>query len=622
MVKRILLRYSNIVVSRWIILLIDILAVTGLFFFAYLVRFNFVLRHVGESFYPVQVFYIIGIYTIGFILFRSYSGMIRHTTLIDTIKIVSSISFSALLVASTTWYVQTNFTGHQLNIPFSVILIHYLLCAFILVNTRVLLKMAYLQISTSRNIKNMMVYGAGNLGLITKQTFTQSNASKYQVIGFIDDNPSIQKKMMEGIKVYSPLRVFRESFIQKEKLDTIVIAINHLPVEKKRKITDLCLRFGIEVRIVPPVEDWFNGELSVGNINNLRIEDILGRESIVLDLANISQGIKNQTILITGAAGSIGSEIVRQILTYEPQRLILYDQAETPLHDLQLEIQQRITNKEVHFIVGDINNRERLIRLFNTYKPHIVFHAAAYKHVPMMEANPGEALRVNVGGTRNLADLSVQYGVQRFVMISTDKAVNPTSIMGASKRIAELYTQGLSAAGVQTKFIITRFGNVLGSNGSVIPLFKKQIEQGGPVTVTHPEITRYFMTIPEACQLVLEAAFMGDRGEIFIFDMGESVKIIDLADKMIRLAGKVPGQDIKIEITGLRPGEKLYEELLANKENTKPTHHPKIMIGNFQTCDFEAVNREINYLLEHCETMQSSEIIAAVKAIVPEYRSA
>ncbi len=615
-----LLKNSDRYLSKWLILLFDIMIVVFLFFFAYVIRFNFNITQVRASFYLFQVPYIASILIVSFLLFQSYSGIIRHTTISDTIRVLGSLTTSFLIFISITFYVQQTAPNNYLNIPLSVSLIHYLLCCFVLINSRVLIKLIYYQITnpTSQN-KNVLIYGAGNLGMVTKHTLSQSNAIFYTVRGFIEDNPAKQNKYLEGIKIYSPLKAFRKKFISNNKIHAVIIAINQIPISRKRKITEICLTLGLEVKVIPPAEDWISGEMNVNNIQNIKIEDLLGRESIVLDKANIIKGIQDQVVLITGAAGSIGSEIVRQVLAYEPAKLILFDQAETPLYDLQIEIIPKIAGKKVEFVIGDVNNKEKLQQLFSLHKPDVVFHAAAYKHVPMMEANPCEALRVNVGGTRNLADLSVEYGVRRFVMISTDKAVNPTSIMGATKRMAEIYTQSLCEQQEKTTFIITRFGNVLGSNGSVIPLFKKQIEAGGPVTVTHPEITRYFMTIPEACQLVLEAAFMGERGEIFVFDMGESVKIIDLADKMIRLAGRIPGQDIKIEITGLRPGEKLYEELLANKENTKPTHHPKIMIGSFQSFDYSRTVNQINGLLNSCENMTHNELILAIKQIVPEY---
>jgi FlaA1/EpsC-like NDP-sugar epimerase len=391
----------------------------------------------------------------------------------------------------------------------------------------------------------------------------------------------------------------------------------------------LCLALNVKVRNVPPVERWINGELSYNQIKNVRIEDLIERDTIVLDKVAVANQIKGKTVIVTGAAGSIGSEIVKQLIEFNPSKLILVDKSEVRLYELDTYLNEnhKIAHSTfVEIIVGDICDINRMNKVFSTYKPNIVYHAAAYKHVPLMEDNPCEAVRINVGGTKVIANMAMMHGTDKFVMVSTDKAVNPTNVMGASKRIAEIYVQSLnnkiaSDGTGKTKFITTRFGNVLGSSGSVIPRFRKQIEEGGPITVTHPDITRYFMTIPEACQLVLEAGNMGKGGEIYIFDMGKSTKIIDLAKKMIQLSGLTLGQDIQIVFTGLRPGEKIEEELLADQENTLPTYHPKIMIGQVRTYDFSIVSHKIDTLLNITQEQNDLDVVLTMKKIVPEYVS-
>jgi FlaA1/EpsC-like NDP-sugar epimerase len=402
----------------------------------------------------------------------------------------------------------------------------------------------------------------------------------------------------------------------------VIVAINNISAIRKKRIIENCLQHKIEVKTIPPVSAWINGEFNPQSIKALRIEDLLERNPIKLSKEKISRELKNQVILITGAAGSIGSEIVRQCIPFGPKKIILIDQGETPLY----EIGNELKGKNIEIVVADVCNTSRMERVFAHFQPSYVFHAAAYKHVPLMEDNPYEAINTNVFGTQNLANLSTKYGVKKFVFVSTDKAVNPTNIMGASKRIAEIYVQSLNAklsleTDNHTMFVTTRFGNVLGSNGSVIPLFKKQIEAGGPVTVTHPEITRFFMTIPEACQLVLEAGVMGKGGEIYIFDMGESVKIVDLARKMIRLSGFEEGKDIKIKFTGLRPGEKLKEELLSDKENTIGTHNPKIMVAKVPEYNYLEVNDLISDLYKDKDVLKNRMLVKTMKRIVPEYIS-
>jgi FlaA1/EpsC-like NDP-sugar epimerase len=468
----------------------------------------------------------------------------------------------------------------------------------------------------------VLIYGAGYTGMLTKNVFQTDRSTNYKILGFIDDNESKIGKTIEGIKVYSLPEVL-DMFVGSNEGLEVIMAINNMSAKSKRKISDIFLDRGVVVKALPPVDKWVEGEFAMNQIHNVKIEDLLGREVIQMNNKRIGEEISGKVILVTGAAGSIGSEIVRQLIAYFPAKLVLVDQAESALYDLEYELAGKVpTNVQLIVNVADVSDTRRISKIFKNHRPDIIFHAAAYKHVPLMENNPYEAIKTNVIGTRILAELAAEVGVDKFVMVSTDKAVNPTNVMGATKRLAEMYTQSMNQLeGVKTKFIATRFGNVLGSNGSVIPLFKKQIERGGPVTVTHPEITRYFMTIPEACELVLEAATMGQGGEVFVFDMGESVKIIDLAKKMITLSGLRVDKDIEIRYTGLRPGEKLYEELLNNDENTLPTHHPKILIAEVNTPSYaymEVATNDLNHLLS---SGTNNSIVAKIKEIIPEYKS-
>jgi FlaA1/EpsC-like NDP-sugar epimerase len=488
--------------------------------------------------------------------------------------------------------------------------------------------------------RKVIIYGAGEAGLATKRTFDHDNKINKTIVAFVDDDERKVGKTIDGVKILPGVRL--ENLITEHEVDEIIFASYTIPIERKNQIVDVCLENDVVVLNIPPSEMWSaKGKLHTGQIQNINIEDLLNRKQIKIDIDGIQRQLVKKRILITGAAGSIGSEIVRQLMKFDIGLVILCDQSETALHHLYLEMEETHTNTNFHAFVGDVRDETRMGHLFETFKPHYVYHAAAYKHVPLMEDNPAEAVKTNVFGTKTIADLSVKHGVQKFVMISTDKAVNPTNVMGASKRIAEIYVQSLNNSlsthdfifsnGLSyindlnvkpiTKFITTRFGNVLGSNGSVIPRFKEQIEKGGPVTVTHPEITRYFMTIPEACRLVLEAGCMGKGGEIFIFDMGKSVKIVELAKKMIRLAGLVPNQDIKIQFSGLRPGEKLFEELLNDHENTMPTHHEKIMIGKVREYVFSEIEAQIYELIHHAKQNDDRQVVIGMKTLVTEYKS-
>jgi FlaA1/EpsC-like NDP-sugar epimerase len=468
--------------------------------------------------------------------------------------------------------------------------------------------------------KRVLIYGAGEMGFIVKRLLLSDPRGGFSVYGFIDDNRQLQGKKINGIHVYGS-EIWSSDFFVQHKIQTLILAIRQMPPSKKSDIIQKAIEYHLEILETPAIEKWLNGQLEVHQLHKVDLEDLLGRDPIKLDMNVIRKGLAWKTIMVTGAAGSIGSEIVRQLSRFMTHKIILVDQAETPTFHLENELRKSYGHVKFKTQLADITNVEKMETIFRKYHPEIVFHAAAYKHVPLMEENPHEALRVNVGGTKVLIDLSVKYDVKKFVMISSDKSVNPTNIMGASKRICEMLVQTKAKKmGVKTQFVITRFGNVLGSNGSVIPLFKKQIEEGGPITVTHPEITRYFMTITEACQLVLEAGFMGKGGEIFVFDMGKPVKIVDLAMNMIRLSGLEPNKDIKIIFTGLRQGEKLYEELLSNKEEVLSTNHEKIKIAAVEKNDYKSEVLMVITALKNPYGLSDEEVIEFFEVLVPEYK--
>lgn len=605
-------------VPRWMILFIDLIIVAASVFLGYLVRFNFNIPDEEMADFPIVLAIIAGVRLISFLVARTYAGIIRYTSTQDAVRITLVLFAGSLLFIAGN-LVSYYGVNHKYLIPFSIIIFEFMACVFGMITFRILVKITYLELINPASEKsNVIIYGAGEAGAITKRTLDRDAGSKNKIVAFIDDDPRKQGKKLDGIDIYGLEKL--DSLIVEHHVENVIIAIQKIKPERKQQVVDICLSKNTRVSVIPPVVRWINGQLSYNQIKNIRIEDLLERDVIRLDEENIKRDISGKTVLITGAAGSIGSELARQVAGYNPLKLILVDQAESALFELDLEFRENYSNLLFEIILADITNRIRMEGIFKDYRPEVVFHAAAYKHVPMMENHPREAIFTNILGTRNMADLAVENGVQKFIMISTDKAVNPTSVMGASKRIAEIYTQALNTTG-QTKFITTRFGNVLGSNGSAVPLFKNQIEKGGPVTVTHPEVTRFFMTIPEACQLVLEAGSMGKGGEIFLFDMGKPVKILDLATKMISLAGLTPGKDIPIKFTGLRPGEKLYEELLNTKENVLPTHHPQIMIGKVMQQDFKEVDDQINRLLEQAQTEDDFAVVNLMKKLVPEYKS-
>jgi len=610
--------FSKKYAPRWIVLAIDIFISTASIIIAYLLRFNFDIpenEKVGELTQIVQL--VVAVRIIGFLVFKTYAGIIRYTGLNDARRIVITTASGSILISLINIVCYYSGLTQAFIVPMSIVIIEFMTTLFFMITLRWLVKSVFFEFRTTIKTNNVIVYGTDRNAQSAKLALEEDRGSNYKVVAFVDDIDKKSKKTIDNLPIL-PINDIA-SLIEELDAKNLLLAKPFPTIEKKQEIIELGLNKGLVILNVPKVEKWINGELSSKQIKNIKIEDLLERNPIQLDFNRIQSQVKGLTMMVTGAAGSIGSEIVRQLIRFEPKNIVLFDQAETPMYDIEMELRDQSASN-ITIVIGDITDEQRVDEVFKKYKPNIVYHAAAYKHVPMMENNPVEAVRNNVLGTRLIADTAIKYGVSRFVMVSTDKAVNPTNVMGASKRIAEIYTQSLNGKS-ETLFITTRFGNVLGSNGSVIPRFKKQIESGGPVTVTHPQITRYFMTIPEACQLVLEAGASGKGGEIFIFDMGESVKIVDLAKKMIKLSGLQLGKDIQISFTGLRPGEKLYEELLANKENTIPTPHPQIMVAKVREYNHDEANTKIDGFIELIKNQDNMGVVRLMKEIVPEFIS-
>ena len=609
------------VLPIWTVLLIDVLIIVVSSLLAYALRYDFRSLFSESSSIDVTIVCTVAVNLIFFRAFRTYSNVLRFSSFVDIMRIfvALTVSYVLLLIAS---IVVKSFTNINVA-PITVLFMSYIISFAMMACSRIVVKIFFeaLNFDGSRSA-NVFIYGAKEAGVNIAKALRVSLRNHYRLRGFIADAPGLINKVMVGVKVFPNDDTLIENLDDRD-VHTIIISPAKMEALKHSDMADRLLAHNIKLMTAPPLSEWNNQFLDRTQLKEIQIEDLLQRNPIEIDIHKVASHLEGKRVMITGAAGSIGSEIMRQVASFNPYKLILVDQAETPLHDIRLELQDRWRDIDAETIIADISNVTRMEEIFRRYKPQYIFHAAAYKHVPMMEDNVSESIQVNVYGTRTVADLAVKYGAEKFVMISTDKAVNPTNVMGCSKRICEIYVQSLAKkllaeGGHVTQFITTRFGNVLGSNGSVIPRFRDQIQRGGPVTVTHPEIIRYFMTIPEACRLVLEAGSMGNGGEIYIFDMGKPVRIVDLAKRMISLSGRT---DVKIEFTGLRHGEKLYEELLNVKELTKPTYHEKIMIATVREYDYDEVNERIQKLIDVSYTYDQMKIVAAMKDIVPEFVS-
>ena len=613
-------KHKSNTLPRYWILIADMVIVIAAFVLAI---FMLYFRDITASGYDWSRIWIVPVaYLIAFLATRTYDGMLRYSGFNDIQKILFSCT------AAVTFLIISKLIVHQIRPAwasfayprYATLIYHYLITLVSMIIMRLTIRRLYNEVYKNQSQKdNTLIYGAGDGGTMLLRTLSQDTASIYKVKAFADDDPKRVGIQINTVKVYSPAEALTKSFIKKNDIKVMILAIPSLSEERRKQIIEKGLSLNLVVKTIPMFSQWVNGEIKSNQIEDIKIEDLLGRTPIQLGKENVTREINNKVVLVTGAAGSIGSEICRQVMRYNPTKLVMLDQAESPMYDFQFEMNNTPEFKELRdkmaFVITNVKDPVRMRMVFETYHPQVVFHAAAYKHVPFMEENAYEAVFVNVFGTKLVADLAVEYGVEKFVMISTDKAVNPTNVMGATKRIAEIYTQSRKG---NTKFITTRFGNVLGSNGSVVPLFRKQIAQGGPITVTDRRITRFFMTIPAACSLVLEAGSIGEGGDIFVFDMGEKVKIWDLAEKMRKLAHR---PDIEIIETGLRPGEKLYEEVLANEENTIKTDNEKIMhavVRKYETTDVDNMIAKLHTELETCDPMK---IVAQMKVIVPEFKS-
>ena len=615
-------RYRHSTASRWAVLFIDIFTLAAAFAIAETLRLY---NHTSPADWPSMVvkFAIFAVLsTLCYIGVGTHRSIIRHSGMYDIFKILLSNIIPVLLLG--TFNIVNNnhpIINNRFTPAYSEMIITFALQVGFMTSVRLMLQRIYNDyVRKRRPTTNVIIYGAGAAGVIAYNALLQDPLNEYNVVAFVDDDPKKTDTALNGIHVMKAKSALNERFVKQKNVKLLIIAIPTIRTMYKQAITTRGLDLGLTVKAVPHISKWINDSFNLNQIQEVKIEDLLERESIRLDNVNIVREVIDKVVLVTGAAGSIGSEICRQLIQYKPSKIVMLDQAESPMYDLQFELKSdepyRQLVDRMEFVIANVKDQRRMEEVFAHYRPQIVYHAAAYKHVPFMEENPYEAIYVNVFGTKNIADLAIRYGTQKFVMISTDKAVNPTNVMGATKRMAEIYIQSRSTD--QTHFVTTRFGNVLGSNGSVIPLFKKQLAAGGPLTVTHKDIIRYFMTIPEACNLVLEAGAMGEGGDIFVFDMGKPVKIYDMARKMIQLSGK---QGIEIKEVGLRPGEKLYEELLATKENNMPTYHPKIMRAQVRKYPIDEIDREYAELWYLMPTLDDRRLVAKMKHIVPEFKS-
>lgn len=607
---------------RWIITTLDAFLTFVAVILSFLLRFNFKTTKIADATFLMSLAIITGVFLLCFFIFKPYKEIIRHTTIQGVLRILATTFIASTLLICLN-FVYGAFTEGSLLVPNSVICINFFVAFFLLASIRILIKGLFFFASKSKK-KPVIIVGAGELGRAAINSINKEVVSEWYVAAVADDDPLKIGKKINGI----PIIAFKEidKFLQKKPVDRAIIAIHLITLDRRNEIANFFVDKGIMVSMLP--SQWVNDPFKIKRLRDVDIEDLLEREPIKMNNTSISEKLTGKRILISGAAGSIGSEIVRQVAKFKPAMLILLDVAESPLHEISLELAENYAEVNNVIFIGNICDKNRMEFLFDNYKPSLVFHAAAYKHVPMMEKHPQEAVLNNIAGTRNLADLSVKYKAERFVMVSTDKAVNPTNVMGASKRAAEIYIQGLQRmlknlypSETTTSFITTRFGNVLASNGSVIPRFKEQIKKGGPITVTHPDITRFFMTIPEACQLVLEAGAMGNGGEIFVFDMGQSIRIADLATKMVSLSGLKLNTDIKIVYSGLRPGEKLYEEVLNKEELTIATYHPKIKIARVAAADLDTAKKYIEDMINAAKNNDDWQCVRLLKHLVPEFKS-
>jgi FlaA1/EpsC-like NDP-sugar epimerase len=626
---------------RWIIFVLDVIICILSLTYAILLRYNFDFTSIKTQNFYLQLGIVTVINILCFLVFGTYKGIIRMSSLKEGARCISAV-FASFFVVLTVNFISGYYSWSHL-IPTSVLIIYFFTASFIIFGYRVAAKDLYHRSIKARyNLENVMVFGGASNGFLIKKAIEHIKECNYHVVAFIETNKRFYNRSIDNARIYSFHKIKKVS--KDWDVKTVFLASDNIELEFKNELVEYFLSRNIKVKVLPSVENWVEGKLQPRQIENVNIEDLLNRPLIELGKKHVAEYLETKRILITGAAGSIGSEIARQVARINPSMLILLDNSETPLYEIEYELKKKYGERDsIKVVIGNVTDKDAMRHLFRKYRPEVVFHAAAYKHVPMMESNPSEAVKNNVLGTKEMADLSLQFKVKRFVLVSTDKAINPTNVMGASKRIAEMYIKGLQhnfkelymnttgkyisvlsndcEEGQHTKFITTRFGNVLGSNGSVIPRFKEQIQRGGPVTVTDPNIIRYFMTIPEASSLVLEACTMGNGGEIFLFDMGEPVRIADLAHKMIKLSGFVPGKDIKIEYTGLRPGEKLYEELLNKEEEVIPTYNKKIMISKTSEADFEFIGSNVDTLIKLAQQNKHYEVVKQMKFIVPEYKS-
>ena len=620
--KKFVRRYLSVnVLPIWMILAMDVVMIGLSLLLAYALRYDFSSRVLDSATMWRTMWLTMVVSLVFFKMFRTYSSVLRLSSFVDIARIFVAlfVSYTAMALACMVAPLVTDIRLAPVNVILMAFIINFALMA----SSRVIVKMMFETIKAGGSSQtNIFIYGAKEAGVNIAKSLRVSMRERYRLRGFIADEPDLYDKLIMGVRVFPNDENLFDILAQKG-VKTVIVSPAKRNELKKEENLDRFLKHNIKLLTAPPLSEWNQRGLESGDIKEIQIEDLLQRDPIQIDIRKVASHLEGKRVMITGAAGSIGSEIMRQVATFNPYKLILVDQAETPLHDIRLELMDKWRNLDAETIVADIANQTRMEAIFEEFRPQYIFHAAAYKHVPMMEDNVSESIQTNVAGTRILADLAVKYKAEKFVMISTDKAVNPTNVMGCSKRICEIYVQSLAKklqkeGGHVTQFITTRFGNVLGSNGSVIPRFKEQIRRGGPVTVTHPEIIRYFMTIPEACRLVLEAGSMGNGGEIYIFDMGKPVKIVDLAKRMISLSGRT---DVKIEFTGLRHGEKLYEELLNVKELTKPTYHEKIMIATVREYDYDEVKDRIQHLIDVSYSYDQMKIVAAMKDLVPEFIS-